>query len=182
MRMRPLDESICASPLGHITSAWPDPPVACLRRQLGHEGGPFQAEQPCRAACLFPLVRRKASSIRRCSNSSTAWFKSMPSSLRVRPRDLLVGDEGADVWRQILDANDVVLAQHHHALDEILQFTHVAGPVVLPQVHHGFVGDPAPGEPARRALCFSRKYCTSTGMSERRSRSGGTGDGMTCSR
>ena len=130
----------CA-PSDQVALLRPAPPV--LRRSLATSVVRFSPSRRA-AACLLPLVRRSASSIRRYSNSSTARLRSMPSSVERRPRDLLLGDERADVRRQVVDANDAVLAEDDQALDQVLELAHVARPVVLPQVDHGVVGDLTP--------------------------------------
>ena len=71
--------------------------------------------------------------------------------------------------------------QHHHALDQVLELAHVAGPVVrrtsalerLARDRSDLASACGPGS-AR-----SRKCWTSSGMSSRRSRSGGTSIGIT---
>src|SRR5262249_17720198 len=112
---------------------------ALAATELRYERRPLQAEQP-RRGLLVPLRPPERF-------PDEPGLELLPRRVEVetflaerRARDLLLGDEGADAGREMLDADLAVLGEDHETLEQVLQLAHVAGPVVLPEVYLRFLG------------------------------------------
>ena len=70
---------------------------------------------------------------------------------------------------------------NHRALDDVLELAHVAGPGIALQRRHHRVGTCLIWRPSLRWRCWMKNQ-TSSGMSSRRSRSGGSRTGNTLRR
>ena len=75
--------------------------------------------------------------------------------------------------RQVADVDDRAAAEQHEALDGVLEFADVARPACNAVSASSAAGESRRWRPAR-LHAFSRNWPTSSGMSARRSRSGGT--------
>ena len=125
-----------------------------------------------------PPARSSAGCMYRCSMRSASPPGRCPR--RAAPAADRGGRAAGGGWPAAPQAPAARSPQHDRALDDVLQLTDVARPVVLLEHGQGLRRHAPPGRPT--CAGFLMKWATSSGMSSRRSRSGGRWSGMTLRR